>query len=63
MHGHGGRIGEAPILAHAAVQPLRRRFGGFDGQRLYGKRLEERARLLELLALFADGRKYLIPMQ
>src|ERR1017187_8846553 len=36
VHGHGGGIGEAPIFADAAMQPLRRRFGGFDGQRLYG---------------------------
>src|ERR1035437_1078769 len=61
VHGDGGGVGEAPILADAAVQPLRRRLGGFDGQRLYGVRLEERARLLELLALLADAGGQLSP--
>src|ERR1035437_1267195 len=54
VHGHGGRVGEAPILADAAVQPLRRGLSGFDGQRLDGVGLEELARLFPLLALFAD---------
>ena len=32
VHGHGERIGEAPILVDAAVQPLRGCLGGFDGE-------------------------------
>src|ERR1035437_3350262 len=56
VHGYGGRIGEAPILADAAVQPLRRGLGGLDGQRLNGMRLEESALLFPLLALLADAR-------
>ena len=49
LHGHGRRIGEAPILADAAVQPLGAAFGGLDGQRLDRVRLEELARLLSPL--------------
>src|ERR1035441_2507601 len=30
VDGHGGRVGEAPIFADAAVQPLRRGLGGFE---------------------------------
>ena len=46
VHGEGGRIGEAPILADAAVQPFGGGFGGFDGQRLDGVGFEELAGLL-----------------
>ena len=30
VHGHRGRVGEAPIFADAPVQPLRRGLGGFE---------------------------------
>src|ERR1035438_10261053 len=30
VHSHGWRIGETPILADAAMQPLSAGFGGFD---------------------------------
>src|SRR5690242_20178779 len=33
-HGHLGRIGEAPILTNAAMQPFGAAFGSFDGQSL-----------------------------
>ena len=56
VHGERRRVGEAPILANPPVQPLRRAFGRFDGQRLNGVRFEELARLLPLLGPLADAR-------
>src|SRR5207249_4381637 len=40
LHGHGGRVGEAPVLTDAAVQPLGAALGSLDGQRLQGVRFE-----------------------
>ena len=45
VHGDGGRVGEAPILADAAMEPLGAGFGGFDGQSLERVRHEEARRL------------------
>ena len=37
VHGHGGRIGKAPVFADAAMQPLRAAFGRFDRQSLQAR--------------------------
>src|ERR1035438_754740 len=55
VHGEGGRIGEAPILADAAVEPFRGALSRLNGQRLDGVRLEELAGLLPRLGSFADA--------
>src|SRR6266567_4071855 len=34
LHGHAGRIGNAPVFADAAMQPFGAAFGRLDGQRL-----------------------------
>ena len=51
VHRHRRRIGEAPVLADAAMQPLGRAFRRLDRQRLDRVRLEKLARLLPLLRL------------
>ncbi len=55
VHGRGGRIGEAPVLADAAVQPLRGAFGGFNRQRLDGVRFQELACLFPLFGALSDA--------
>src|SRR5580700_95882 len=40
LHSHGGRIGESPIFADAAMQPFGAAFGRLDGQRLQSVRFE-----------------------
>src|SRR5260370_1460446 len=46
MHRRSRRVGEAPLLAHAAMQPLGRPFGSLDRQRLDAVHLSKLAGLL-----------------
>ncbi len=56
VHRHGGRVGEAPILADAAVQPFGAAFRRLEPQRLDGVHEQVLARLLGLLGALADAR-------
>src|SRR5439155_17592953 len=56
LHGHAGWIGEAPILANAAMQPLRAAFGRLDGKGLQAVRFEILTGLLPFFRFPANPR-------
>src|SRR5581483_4965666 len=55
MHGERGRIGEAPVFANAAMQPLGAGLGGFDTERLQGMRFEVFAARFRLFGMLDDS--------